>query len=234
MEVSSLDISSPSFWITASQPYSRRRTRHSLIFKILERLIGSRLDVHLNRIGTTPSVQLAYRRNNSAETTFAKVSDISMAEDRGDVSLLALVDLSAPFDMVDHGIPLQRLHTSNNINGLALGWFRSCLTGRRESVLYGGATTSAALVEYGVPQGAVLGPLLFVLYTSDVPRGINAFGLLSVVYADDTQIYIKVKQLDIPVAKVRVEDYIAKVKQWLPSNGLRLNPSKTEAMWYTS
>ena len=102
------------------------------------------------------------------------------------------------------------------------------------SVLYGGDTTSAALVEYAVRQGSVLGPLLFVLYTSDVPRVINECGLLSVVYADDTQIYVQVKQRDIPVAKVRVEDCMAKVKQWLTSNRLRLNPSKTEAMWCTS
>ena len=90
------------------------------------------------------------------------------------------------------------------------------------------------LVEYGVSQGSVLGPLLFVLYTSDIPRVINECGLLSVVYADHTQIYIQVKQRDIPVANVRVEDCIAKVKQWLASNRLRLNPSKTEVMWCTS
>ena len=165
------------------------------------------------------------------ETALAKVSsDIVMAADRGVVSLLALLDLSAAFDKVDHGILLRRLHTSDHINGLALDWFRSYLTGRRESVLYGGDTTSAALVEYGVPQGSVLGPLLFVLYTSDVPRVVNECGLLSVVYADDTQIYIQVKQRDIPVANVRVEDCIAKVKQWLASNQLRLNLSKTEAL----
>ena len=156
--------------------------------------------------------------------------DIIMAADRRDVSLLVLLDLSAAFDTVDHGILLQSLHTSHHINGLALDWFRSYLTGRRESVLYGGDTKSAVLVEYGVPQGSVLGPLLFVLDTSDVPRVINECELLSVVYADDTQIYIQVKQHDIPVAKVRVEDCIAKMKQWLASNRLRLNPSKTEAM----
>ena len=150
-------------------------------------------DVHLNRIGTIPSVQSAYRRNHTPETALAKVSsDIIMAADRGDVLLLALLDLSAAFDTFDHGILLQRLHTSYHINGLALDWFRSYLTGRHESVLYGRDTTSAALVEYGVPQGSMLGPLLFVLYTSDGPRVINECGLLSVVYADDTQIYIQV------------------------------------------
>ena len=165
------------------------------------------------------------------ETALAKVSsDIIMAADRDDVSLLALLDHSAAFDTVDHGILLQRLHTSHHINGLALDWFRSHLTGRRESVRYGGDTASAALVQYGVPQGSVLGPLLFVLYMSDVPRIINECGLLSVVYADDTHIYLQVKQRNIPVAKVRVEDCIATVKQRLASNRLRLNPSKTEAM----
>ena len=81
----------------------------------------------------------------------------------------------------------------------------------------------------------MIGPLLFVLYTSDVPHIINECTLLSVLYADDTQIYIQVKQRNIPVAKVRVEDCIAKVKQWLTSNRLRLNPNcKTEARWCIS
>ena len=157
-----------------------------------------------------------------------------MIADRGDVSLLALLELSAAFNTVNHGILLQHLNTSHHINGLALDWFRSYLIGRRESVLYGGDTTSAALVEYGVSQGSVLGPLLFILYTSDVSRVINRCGLLSVVYANDMQIYIQVKQRDISVAKVRVEDCIAKVKQWLTSKRLRLNPSRTEAMWCIS
>ena len=189
--------------------------------KIRQCLVWSCLDVHLNRIGTIPSVQSTYRRNHSTETVLAKVSsDIIMAADRGDVSLLALLDLnlSAAFDTVDHGILLKRLHTSHHINGLALDWFRSYLTARRESILYSGDTTSAALV----------------LYTSDVPRVINECVLLSVVYADDTQIYSQVKQRDIPVAKVRVEDCITKVKQWFASNRILLNPSKTEAMWCTS
>ena len=146
------------------------------------------------------------------------------------MSLLALLDLSEAFDMVNHGILLQHLHTSHHINGLALDWFRSYLTGRRESILYGEDTTSAALVVYELPQGSVLGPLLFVLYTSDDPRVINECELLRVVYADDMQIYIQVKQRDITVAKVRVEDCIAKVNQWLTSNRLRLSPIKTEAM----
>ena len=77
---------------------------------------------------------------------------------------------------------------------------------------------------------SVLGPLLFVLYTSDVARVINECGLLSVVYADDTQIRIQVEQRDISPAKVRVEECIAKIKQWLACNRLRQNPSKTEIM----
>ena len=119
------------------------------------------------------------------------------------------------FDTVDHGVLLQRLLISHHINGQTLDWIRSYLTGRCESVLYSGDTTSAVLVEYGVPQGSMLGQLLFILYTSYVPRVINEYGLLSVVYADDTQIYIQVKQRDIPVAKVRVENCIEKVKQFL-------------------
>ena len=117
--------------------------------------------------------------------------------------LLALLDISAAFDTVDHGILLQRLHTSHHINGLALDWFWIYLTGRRERVLYGGDTTLAALVEYVVLQGLVLGPLLFVLYTSDVPRVINECGLLSVVYATTRRSTSKLNSVTFQLLKFR-------------------------------
>ena len=93
----------------------------SLVSKILERLVCERINIHLGKIGKLPLVQSGYRRNYSTETALTKVvSDIIMAADTGDVTVLALRDLRAAFDMVDHVILLQRLQTTHRVTGNAL------------------------------------------------------------------------------------------------------------------
>lgn len=96
-----------------------------------------------------------------------------MAADRGDLSLLTLLDLSAAFDMMNHDILLQILCISHGIDDLALDWFNKYLTDRYKSVLFGGESITAIVVEYGVSQGLMLGPLLFLLWTSAILRIID-------------------------------------------------------------
>ena len=82
--------------------------------------------------------------------------------------VLGLLDLSAAFDTVDHDILLRRLATSFGISGLTLKWISSFLTGRTQAVVFRGTTSAYSTVKYGVPQGSILGPVLFLLYTADV------------------------------------------------------------------
>ena len=96
------------------------------------------------------------------------MSDILNAVDEGDVASLVLLDLSAAFDTVDHDILLRRLQVSFGFGGAALRWFRSYLKGRVQCVRRGPQVSTPTVILCGVPQGSVLGPILFVLYTAEL------------------------------------------------------------------
>ena len=105
--------------------------------------VCERINIHLGKIGTLPVVQSAYRRNYSTETALTEVvSDIIMAADSGDVTVLALLDLSAAFDTVDHVVLLQRLQTTHHVTGNAFQWFMSYIHGRYQYVLFAGETST--------------------------------------------------------------------------------------------
>jgi hypothetical protein len=179
-----------------------------------------------------PRLQSAYRAGHSTETALLKVTtDILTALDSGDLASLALLDMSAAFDTVDHNILLRRLQTSYGIRGVALDWFRSYLTGRLQYVRYAGRHSATRPMLYGVPQGSVLGPILFILYTADLAAVIEQHGLLPHLYADDTQIVGSCRPTDTAIHRLRVEACIADVASWMSANRLQLNVAKTELMW---
>ena len=114
-----------------------------------------------------PRLQSAYRRFHSTETALQRVvSDLLTVMDNQSVSLLALLDLSAAFDCVDHTILLQRLERTFGIGDRALSWISSFLSDRTQQVSFGGMLSAIGRLICGVPQGSVLGSLLFLLYTA--------------------------------------------------------------------
>ena len=137
--------------------------------KIVDRLVCRQLVNFLERNKLLPSHQSAYRRYHSTETAMLRiVSDLLLACDRGQVSLFALLDLSAAFDTVDHEILLDRLHQAFGIRGSALEWIRSLVTGRVQRFVLAREKSVESSVTCGVPQGSVLGPILFLLYCAEV------------------------------------------------------------------
>jgi hypothetical protein len=162
----------------------------SVLSKLLERVVAQQLVTYLNTNNLFPDRQSAYRKYHSTETALAQVlSDIFSAIDSGNLALLSMLDMSAAFDTVDHQILLRRLSTSFGMSSTVLGWLTSYLSNRRQCVRHNGLISTIAMCTCGVPQGSVLGPILFLLYTADISGLINSFGLLNHSYADDTQVY---------------------------------------------
>jgi len=102
------------------------------------------------------------------------------------LAALALLDLSAAIDTVDHTILIQRLRTSFGLNDAVLSWFRSYLDQRRQHVCHRGEQSAPSIVQFGVSQGSLLGPLLFVMYTADIVNIVERQGLSAHQYADDS------------------------------------------------
>jgi hypothetical protein len=204
----------------------------SVLSKLLERLVATQLIDYLKSAQLFPLYQSAYRMNHSTETAVLHVlSEILTAADRGDLSALVLLDLSAAFDTVDHNVLLKRLDISYGVTGCALQWFQSYLCGRTQHVRLGLGKSPIVRLLCGVPQGSVLGPILFVLYTADLVRVIDEHDLHGHLFADDTQVRGSCPPCDVSALQSRISTCLDDVASWMRSNRLQLNTSKTELLW---
>jgi len=158
------------------------------------------------------------------------ISDALSAADARYVTLLGMVNLSAAFDCVDHPLLLERLQRTFGLTDDALRWMTSFVTGRTQQVVYNGQLSPIELLRYGVPQGSVLGHVLFSLYTADVSQIATNHGLSQHQYADDCQVQVQ----DAALAATRLSSCITDIVAWMSSSRLRLNPSKTVVIWLGS
>ena len=198
--------------------------------KVLERVVSQQLSDHILFSDLFEPFQSAFRACHSTETALTKVvNDLLLNMDSDSTSVLLLLDLSAAFDTIDHRILLDRLENTFGISGLALAWLQSYLSERTQCVSFNNSTSIFSEVKYGVPQGSVLGPLLFSLYIAPLGQIIRSYGIDFHCYADDTQLYLPIKAEDRSQI-VKLEACLSAVKNWMSSNFLLLNSDKTEML----
>ena len=142
--------------------------------------------------------------------------------------ILILLDLSAAFDTIDQDRLISRLESRFGVQGSALKWFEAYLSNRSQQVVVGNVLSEPSSLKYGVPQGSVLGPILYTLYTDPIGRIISSHGLNYHLYADDTQLYIPVTLQTQTESTDIVTKCVDDIKSWMTNNKLKLNDDKTE------
>ena len=202
------------------------------VSKVLEKVVLEQLNKYLSTHELLNKHQSGYRAGHSCETLLMGMFDDLLLEvDRGNVVGLFLLDMSAAFDTVDHVKLLQVLERRFGICGTALNWFFSYLSSRSFRVNAGGDLSRVISLICGVPQGSLLGPVLFLLYVEELQDLVEPYGLRIKLYADDSQLYISLVPADEDgwkSAKERIEECLRSVKIWMSEHWLKCNEAKTE------
>ena len=203
----------------------------SFLSKVVEKCVAEQLVDHLEKHGLFAKFQSAYRTKHSCETATVKiVNDILLQIDSKSQVILMLLDLSAAFDTISHSELLRRLENEYRIGGRVLKWIKSYLSGRSAKVKIGSTESSSKPIEIGVPQGSILGPLLFILYMKDLEKIAALYDLTIHLYADDSQIYVSFSPESIGEVTERLQKCMAHIKMWMAHSMLKLNPDKTEVL----
>ena len=201
--------------------------------KLLERAVSDQLQTHLQNNNLNVKFQSAYRRAHSTETALVRtVNDLLSVVDSGDNALLVLLDLSAAFDTIDHPLLLRRLSAEIGIDSTALEWFSSYITDRTQRIHVAGCISAETPLPCGVPQGSVLGPLLFSIYTRQLADVVGSFSVGYQFFADDSELYARIP-IDHDMASHalnNVQECCVEIGRWMNRNKLKLNDQKTEAL----
>ena len=179
------------------------------------------------------AVELAgFRKHHNTATALLKLTeDVRSGFDRRLTTIALLFDFSKAFDTISHTTLLRKL-SSMGFSRSVLCWIHSYLSGRKQRVLAKSETSQWVDTNLGVPQGSVLGPLLFCLYINDVQSLFVDNGIGHLLYADDLQIYLQVPSDQFEEGVARLSNTAKDVSEWAVRSGLCLNPNKTQAIFF--
>ena len=202
----------------------------SVFAKILERLMYNRLLKFINKYQIFNKHQFGFRDKHSKfMALIILIENLVNAIDNGKCAVGIFLDFQKAFDTVDHCILLDKLYFYG-IRGQAFEWFSSYLHNRQQLVNYCGCESDFITIKCGVPQGSILGPLLFLLYINDLPQVSEYF--MPILFADDTNLFATGYSLNDIVSEINKE--IANIYAWVKANKLSLNIDKTNFMLFTS
>ena len=202
----------------------------SVFSKIFEKLIHRRLYDFLDKLNIFYPLQFGFREKHSTNHALISMTEaIRNTIDNQKYGCGVFIDLKKAFDTVNHSILLRKLE-HYGIRGVALDWFTSYLLGRKQYVSVNGHISGYCEITCGVPQGSVLGPLLFLIYINDLPSVSKSVAFY--LFADDTNIYFEASDL-FTLQKVLNRE-LRHVKKWLDANKLSLNIDKTNFVVFHS
>ena len=194
--------------------------------KFLERIVYNRILSYLNDFHILCDNQYGFRKNHSTTHALIDLYDkISSALDRKEHAVGVFSDLSKAFDTVNHEIPFDKLY-HYGICGLALDWVKSYFNERSQFVEYNVLKSTLHKIRCGVPKRSILGLLFFILYINDLNK--IASNLESILFADDTNLFISHKDPDFLISTLNCE--LSKLSKWYRANRFSFNLTKTNFM----
>lgn len=197
----------------------------SLLSKLLEKIANNRLTSYLEQNNLLSDIQFGFRRGRSTEHAVSQLLDIVTSHlDNGRCCLGAFLDLAKAFDTVSIPILTQKLENLG-IRGQTLSWFKSYLTNRKQLTKITDTTSDPSAINYGVPQGSILGPTLFIIYMNDISNVLTSNKAKIVCYADDTAMLFSGDDWDETYRQAEIG--LTQTATWLSHNLLTLNISKT-------
>ena len=195
----------------------------SIFSKVFEKVMYNHIISFMNKNDVLYDQQFGFRQKHSTQQAIIMLVDkITRSLDAGDIVISVFLDLKKAFDTVDHHILLKKLY-AYGIRGKVLKWFHSYLFNRSQYVIYDDMQSETHHVKCGVPQGSIMGPLLFIIYMNDICN-VSKF-LYTILYADDTCVLLNGKDLNNLIQSMNTE--LDLLSTWLKSNKLSLNTHKT-------